>query len=321
MHAVLLAAERGDDLRPLTMEIPDAMVPVLDRPVLAHTVDLLRRQGVDELVAALHHFPGTVRSYFGAELEYRRELVPLGTAGGVRNCRDLLGDETFLVVSGRAATDADVRALLAAHEAAGGVMTVTVERADRRGRVPVRLGDGGRVEALAGPTDFGLCHLFACEADVFDYFPRDDPADWVADVLPALVQNGAPVHGHELVGHWSDIASPAGLLRANFDVIEGRLALPVDGEELEHGLVLGEGSSLDGVAMVEPPVWVGAEVEIGEHARLQGPLVIGDGAAIGDGAQLRASVIFPGSIVPRETILIGAIAGHTGIVASLKRRS
>ena len=103
-------------------------------------------------------------------------------------------------------------------------------------------------------------------------------------------------------------------------MIEGRLNLPVDGEELDEGLTLGEGSSLDGVAMVEPPVWIGADVEIGEHAGLQGPLVIGDGAAIGDGAQLRASVIFPGSTVPRETILIGAIAGHAGIVASLKRR-
>ena len=147
--------------------------------------------------------------------------------------------------------------------------------------------------------------------------PRDDPADWVADVLPALVQNGAPVCAHELSGRWSDIASPAGLLRANFDVIEGRLNLPVDGIELDEGLMLGDGSSLDGVAMVEPPVWIGADVEIGEHARLQGPLVIGDGAAIGDGAQLRSSVIFPGSTVPRETILIGAIAGHTGIVEAL----
>jgi mannose-1-phosphate guanylyltransferase len=320
MHAVLLAAERGDELRPLTSEIPDAMVPVLDRPVLAHTVDLLRRQGVEELVAALHHFPGTVRSYFGDELDYRRELVPLGSAGGVRNCRDILGDETFLVVSGHAATDADVQALIAAHQASGAVMTVTVERAERRGRVPVRVGGDGRVEALEGPTEFGLCYLFACEADVFRWFPRDDPADWVDDVLPAMVANGAHVHAHELEGRWSDIASPAGLLRANFDVIEGRLALPVDGDELDEGLTLGEGSSLDGVAMVEPPVWIGAGVEIGEHARLQGPLVIGDGAAIGDGAQLRASVIFPGSTVPRETILIGAIAGHAGIVASLKRR-
>jgi len=320
MRAVLLAAERGEELRPLTSEIPDAMVPVLDRPVLAHAVDLLRRQGVDELVATLHHFPGTVRSYFGDELDYRRELVPLGDAGGVRNCRDLLGDETFLVMSGQAATDADVRALLEAHGAAGAVMTVAVDRAERRGRTPVRVGEDGRVEALAGPTDLGLCRLFACEPDVFRWFPRDDPADWVDDVLPALVQNGAQVCAHELAGRWSDIASPAGLLRANFDVIEGRLELPVDGTELDEGLMLGEGSSLDGVAMVEPPVWIGADVEIGEHARLQGPLVIGDGAAIGDGAQLRSSVIFPGSTVPRETILIGAIAGHAGIVASLKRR-
>ena len=320
MRAILLAADRGEELRPLTSEIPDAMVPVLDRPVLAHTVDLLRRQGVDELVAALHSFPGTVRTYFGDELEYRRELVPLGTAGSVRNCRDLLVDETFLVVSGHAATDADVGELLATHRAAGAVMTGAGDRAERRGRTPVRVGSGGRVEALAGPTDLGLCHLFACEPDVFRWFPRDDPADWVEDVLPAMVENGALVYAHELAGRWADIASPAGLLRANFDVIEGRLDLPVDGTELDEGLMLGDGSSLDGVAMVEPPVWIGADVEIGEHARLQGPLVIGDGAAIGDGAQLRASVIFPGSTVPRETILIGAIAGHAGIVASLKRR-
>src|SRR3954447_15737189 len=102
MHAVLLAADRGEELRPLTSEIPDAMVPVLDRPVLAHTVDLLRRQGVEELVAALHPFPGTVRSCSGEELGSRGELGPLGSAGSVRNCRDILGDETFLVVSGHA---------------------------------------------------------------------------------------------------------------------------------------------------------------------------------------------------------------------------
>jgi mannose-1-phosphate guanylyltransferase len=320
MRAVLLAAERGEELRPLTTEIPDAMVPVLDRPVLAHTVDLLRRQGVDELVAALHHFPGTVRSYFGDEIEYRRELVPLGSAGSVRNCRELLADETFLVVSGHAATDADVRALLEAHRSSGAVMTLAVQRSERRGRVPVRVGDGGRVEALEAPSELGLCELYACEPAVFDAFPRDDPADFVRDVVPALLASGAPVCAHELAGRWADIASPAGLLRANFDLIEGALALPVAGVVLDEGLTLGEGSSLDGIAMVEPPVWIGAGVEIGEHARLQGPLVIGDDAAIGDGAQLRASVIFPGSTVPRETILIGAIAGHTGIVASLKRR-
>ena len=52
----------------------------------------------------------------------------------------------------------------------------------------------------------------------------------------------------------------------------GRVELPVDGDEIDDGLTLGEGSSLDGITLVEPPVWIGADVQIGEHARLQGPV-------------------------------------------------
>ena len=57
MDAVILAAGRGDGLRPLTTELPEPMVPVLDRPLLAHTLDLLRRQGVRRVAVNLHRFP------------------------------------------------------------------------------------------------------------------------------------------------------------------------------------------------------------------------------------------------------------------------
>src|SRR3954469_2119044 len=85
MKAMVLAAGLGPRLRPLTYEIPKPMVPVLDRPVMAHIVDLCNRQGFDELVANLHYFPDTIRDYFGDRLEYRYEEELLGTAGGVRN--------------------------------------------------------------------------------------------------------------------------------------------------------------------------------------------------------------------------------------------
>jgi NDP-sugar pyrophosphorylase family protein len=135
-----------------------------------------------------------------------------------------------------------------------------------------------------------------------------------------LVERGAPVAAHVLDEYWLDLDSPDRLRRGTFDLMMGRLSLPVEGDEIDHGLTLGEGSSLDGIALVEPPVWIGADVQIGEHARLQGPVAIGDGATIGDGAQLRASVILPGSSVPRETILIGAIAGHARIAQTLPGR-
>jgi hypothetical protein len=51
-----------------------------------------------------------------------------------------------------------------------------------------------------------------------------------------------------------------------------------------------------------------------------GPLVLGDGARIGAGAQLRESIVFPGTEIAAESILIGAFAGHSGILQSLRPR-
>ncbi len=54
--------------------------------------------------------------------------------------------------------------------------------------------------------------------------------------------------------------------------------------------------------------------------RLTGPVVIGDGARVGDGAQLRESIVLPGTEIAAGAILIGAIAGHAGILESLPPR-
>src|SRR5580698_9098917 len=108
MRAMVLAAGLGTRLRPLTNEFPKPMVPVLDRPVMAHILDLLAKHGLEEVIANLHYFPETISSYFGERISYRLEDELLGTAGGVRGCREFFGDEAFLVISGDALTDIDL---------------------------------------------------------------------------------------------------------------------------------------------------------------------------------------------------------------------
>src|SRR5258707_14400291 len=105
MRAMVLAAGLGTRLRPLTYEITKPMVPVLDRPVMEHILDLLARHRIGEVIANLHYFPDSIREYFGERLEYRFEEELLGTAGGVRACADFFGSEPFLVISGDALTD------------------------------------------------------------------------------------------------------------------------------------------------------------------------------------------------------------------------
>jgi mannose-1-phosphate guanylyltransferase/mannose-1-phosphate guanylyltransferase/phosphomannomutase len=325
---MVLAAGLGTRLRPLTYEIPKPMVPVLDRPVMAHIVDLLDRHGIEDVIANLHYFPDTIRDYFGDRLVYRYEEELLGTAGGVRNCADFAGNETLLVISGDALTDIDLDAFIARHRATGSIATLAVKRVedtreygvvlhDREGRITGFQEKPDPAEAL---SDLGNCGIYLFEPEIFDYFPEADPVDWAHDVFPTLLANDIPFHVHEIHEYWNDVGSLEELRQGTFDALRGELHVELSGEQIEEGLIVGDGSALGGVTMIEPPVWIGGDVRIGADVRLQGPLAIGDGAVIGGGASLLNSIVLPGTEVAEDAILIGAIVGHAGIVESLRPR-
>jgi mannose-1-phosphate guanylyltransferase len=328
MKAMVLAAGLGTRLRPLTFELPKPMVPVLDRPVMAHIVDLLERHGCDEVIANLHYFPDTIRDYFGDRILYREEPELLGTAGGVRNCADFLDGGPFLVISGDALTDIDLGKFVARHKAAGGIGTLAVKRVQDTREFGVVLHDAdGRItgfqekpdpaEAL---SDLGNCGIYLFEPEIFDYFPNEPFVDWANDVFPALLANDVPFHVHAIDEYWNDVGSLQELKEGTFDAMRGALRVELHGEEVADGVRICDGTELTDATLIEPPVWIGRDVRIGAGVRLQGPLAIGDGAVIGENAALKDSVVLPGSEVAADAILIGAIAGHRGIVDRLRPR-
>ena len=323
---MVLAAGLGTRLQPLTFEIPKPMVPVLDRPVMAHILDLLEGQGFDRVIANLHWFPDTIRGYFGDRVEYRHEEELLGTAGGVRNVRDFFGDDLVVVVSGDALTDLDLRVLVERHRSAGGIATLTVKKVpDTREYGVVIHDEDGRIQGFQEKpdpaealSDLGNCGIYCFSPEIFDYFPKEPFADWAQDVFPELLSHDVPFFVHEIEDYWNDVGSLDELRTGTFDALEGRLRLEVSGEEVADGVRAGEGTSLASCEQVEGPVWVGAECELGPGTRLVGPLVIGDRARVGEGAALRESIVLPGTRVDAGAILIGAIAGHGDIVAGLR---
>jgi mannose-1-phosphate guanylyltransferase len=326
MRAMVLAAGLGTRLRPITYEIAKPMVPVLDRPVMAHIVDLLERNGVEQIVANLHHFPDPIRDYFGERVAYRYEQELLGTAGGVRNCADLLGDGTFLVISGDALTDIDLQALLASHRERGAIATLAAAHVtdtreygvvlhDREGRIS---GFQEKPEPQDARSDLGNCGIYCFEAAIFDYFPQQAFVDWAHDVFPTLLANDVPFFVHRISEYWNDIGSLAELRQGTFDALAGELRIEIPGSEVAPGVIVGEGTQIDGLESLEGPIWIGRDVSIGAGTRLSGPLAIGDGVRIGAGAALRDTIVFPGTELAPGAILIGAIVGHVGIAASLR---
>jgi mannose-1-phosphate guanylyltransferase/mannose-1-phosphate guanylyltransferase/phosphomannomutase len=326
MKAMVLAAGLGTRLRPLTYEITKPMVPVLDRPVMAHILDLLDRHGFEDVIANLHYFPDSIKKHFGERLEYRYEEELLGTAGGVRACSEFFGEDAFLIISGDALTDIDLGAFVARHRAAGGIATLSVKKVsdtreygvvlhDREGRIT---GFQEKPEPDEALSDLGNCGIYIFEPEIFDYFPERPFADWAQDVFPALLANDVPFHIHEIRDYWNDVGSLAELRQGTFDALRGELHLQVAGREVRPGVTLAGEQALPDDLEIDGQAWIGHDVHIGSGVRLMGPIVLGDGASVGDGAQLRESIVFPGTHVAPGAIMIGAIAGHSGILQSLR---
>ncbi len=115
MRAVLMAGGSGTRLRPLTCDLPKPMVPVLNRPIAEHIINLLKRHHITEIIATLFYLPDVMRDYFqdgsgfGVTMTYAvEEDQALGTAGCVKSVAELL-DDTFLVISGDSITDFDLQ--------------------------------------------------------------------------------------------------------------------------------------------------------------------------------------------------------------------
>lgn len=106
MKAMILAAGRGERLRPLTDHTPKPLLAVRGRPLLEHQIGWLRAAGITEVVINLHHLGGQIEARFGTgealgvHIRYSREAKLLETGGGIVNALPLLGDEPFLVING-----------------------------------------------------------------------------------------------------------------------------------------------------------------------------------------------------------------------------
>lgn len=108
---MILAAGRGERLRPLTDTTPKPMLPIRGRPLLEHQIGWLRSAGISELVINLHHLGGQIEAWFGdgsafgVHIRYSREETLLETGGGIVNALPLLGDDPFVLLNGDIYTD------------------------------------------------------------------------------------------------------------------------------------------------------------------------------------------------------------------------
>ena len=241
MKAVIMAGGEGTRLRPLTSNQPKPMMPVSNRPMMEHVVELLKRHGFDDIVVTVAFQANAIRTYFGngsefgVRMVYATEENPLGTAGSVRNAMDEL-QEPFLVISGDVLTDIDLAAVVDFHRERKGLATIALKAMEN----PLEFGivitrEDGTIERFLEKPSWGQVFsdtintgIYVLEPEIFDHIEPGKPVDFSADVFPRLLDDGMPLFGYVAEGYWEDVGTLDAYIKAHQDVLDVQVVLPAD---------------------------------------------------------------------------------------------
>lgn len=346
MRAVLMAGGSGTRLRPLTCDLPKPMVPVLNRPIAEHIINLLKRHNITEVIATLYYLPDVMRDYFqdgsdfGVQMTYAvEEDQPLGTAGCVKNIAELL-DDTFIVISGDSITDFDLRAAIAFHKSRNSKATIVLYRVpnpvefgvvitDEQMRIRRFLEKPSTSEIFSDTVNTGT---YILEPSVLDYLPENTESDFSKDLFPLLLEKEEPMYGFVADGYWCDVGHLDAYRESQYAALDQKVEIDFAYEERRSGLWVGQNTSIDATAKIETPALIGSNCRIGPGVNIEAGTIIGDnvtvgayadlkrpilwnGAIIGDEVHLRACVISRGTRVDRRAhVLEGAVVGSLSTV-------
>jgi len=308
---MILAAGLGTRMRPLTLLKAKPALPVMNRPLLHWTLELLARSGVTEVMINTHYLPATVKEAvgdgrkFGLRATYSHEPKILGTGGGPRKVRSFFGDEPFILVNGDMVFDFDLRDLVRRHEKAQARATLALRpNPDPRRYSAVRTRKDGRVTSLAGlpRKTRGMASLFTgihvLDPALLDRLPRGE-SDTVRDLYAHLVDEGEIVLGVRVRGKWFDIGSPPLYLASQ------RALLAAGFGDAKGGVLIHSDAEVHRTARVTRSV-IGAGSVIGARARVTGS-ILWDGVTVGDGARVADSILATGTAATEGEKMTGMV--------------
>jgi mannose-1-phosphate guanylyltransferase len=319
MDVVVLAGGFGTRLRPWTETIPKPLLPILDKSMIEHVLDVLPESQVDKVLIAAGYGVEQMRKHFEEislpyEVVIVEETEPLGTGGAIANCREHLSGGTFCVINGDLITSLKVEEMLEFHKQNGGIATISLWEVEDPSRFGVAdyKEDTGKImrfqekpaieDAYSNLINAGT---YILEQEIFDFMP-DEAHSIERDIYEKIAETGA-LNGFPFEGMFVDAGTPTSFVEASQACINsGRFATgqvsgdswigdgcenfgEVVGSSLGSNVTVGDGSSIHNSVILEGAI-------IGSNCQLHGCL-IGKGTEVNDGSNLNSEIVGHGSIV------------------------
>ncbi|MGH7844184.1 MAG: nucleotidyltransferase family protein [Candidatus Binatia bacterium] len=242
MKAMVLAAGLGERLRPLTHNMPKALVQVAGRPMIEYPLLLLRHAGIREVVINLHYRGAQLAdclgdgTRFGLSIEYSREEGLVDTGGGVFLARRFLAGGPFIVINSDVLIDLSLNELIAFHSSRKPVATLVLrpdEKAEEFGAI--ECAEDGRihrflkVDVRTAANQVTKKRMFTgvqiLEPSIFDYMEENKPFSLTRTTYSGVVAGGQPIYGFDYFGYWQDLGTIERIKQAEEKLQSGEVKL------------------------------------------------------------------------------------------------
>ncbi|MCX8092751.1 MAG: NDP-sugar synthase, partial [Candidatus Goldbacteria bacterium] len=275
MKAIILAGGFGTRLRPLTVNIPKPMVPVMNTPMLEHIINLLKKNGLTDIIINLFYQSEIIISYFkdgsafGVKITYSKADRDLGTAGCITLAKNFIKDSKFLIISGDVLTNFDLKKAIDFHNSNKALATMVLTKSAE----PLRYGiviteQDGRVKKLLEKPSWGEVFsdtintgIYVFNPEIFKYIPDETNYDFSKNLFPDLLAKKEKLFGFTGSGYWIDIGTLAEYRKVHDDILNGEIDCEIKGERK---------------GTIGRDVWVGKNVKIHPDAKLKDSVVIGN---------------------------------------------
>jgi len=322
-----MAGGFGTRLRPLTNSLPKPMVPMVNKPIIGHIVELLKSHGLTDMTILLYFQPEMIVKHlgdgkdFGVNIDYISPTADLGTAGSVAHAMRKEKEGEVLVISGDVITDIDLTKAIEFHREKEAFATIVLTRVED----PLPYGivitdDSGRVVRFLEKPSWGEVFsdtintgIYIVERKILDFIPANKEFDFSKDLFPVLLGKKKPIYGYIAQGYWKDVGSLQEYRTANMDILLGKVKVNIPGKKVRRGVWMGEGAKVDFSSEMEGCV-------IGKGCRVEGGVkvinsVIGDSTVVFEGAVIIDSVLWNGVTIGHGARLQENVVGDFTVIA------
>lgn len=315
MKAIILCAGLGTRLRPLTFSTAKHLIPVANKPVLFYALENLVQVGVEDVAIIVSRESRPIiaaavgnGSRWSLRVEYIEQVAPRGLAHACQCAESFVGSEPFVMYLGDNLIPEGLSGAVSRFRSSNAYAVVMLKEvpdprafgiAELSGEAIVRL-----VEKPVEPrSNLAIVGGYLFQPEIFESIRRIKPS-WrneleITDAIQNLIERGLSVAPYVMKGWWKDAGKPEDILDANravLDVMQHHMEGECDTETAIVGNVtIGPGARVERSRLVGPLV-IGANAIV---TRCQ----IGPNVSLGDGAEVRDSIVENSVVMARTRIM------------------